>query len=88
MAPDANTISDVGRQCLRLKMTEGIGPKTFGDLLEYFGTPNAILEASDTDLRAIHGLGRIRVQNILNSRWKVDVDSEVDLAAENRIRIV
>ncbi len=88
MAPHVNTISDVGRQCLRLKMTEGIGPKTFGDLLESFGTADAVLEADETQLRAIRGLGRVRVQNILNSRWKVDVESEIEQAAEFGVRIV
>ena len=88
MPQEPETITDLGKQCLRLKMTEGIGPIAFGRLIEYFGTPDAVLDAGPTELRAIHGLGSAKVNTITQSRWSVDVDAEIQHAADAGVRIV
>jgi DNA processing protein len=88
MTTQTQTISDVGRQCLRLQMTEGVGPIIFGRLIEYFGTPKAILEARPTDLRATRGIGAAKAEAICRSRGAADPEGEIERAAAAGVRII
>jgi len=42
-----------------LCLVSGVGGKTFKALMSTFGTPEAVLAASDEDLRAISGVGKV-----------------------------
>ncbi len=82
------TITAIGRQCLHLHLTDQIGPRTFGKLLEYFGTPQRILAASALELRGINGVGQVTAEAIRRSRDEVNVESEISRAAEAGVRII
>ncbi len=67
--------------CIALNMLPTMGPVRLRKLLEVFGTPESILSAKRDSLRAVDGVGREVVEQILN--W----ESLVDLTAElQRIR--
>jgi DNA processing protein len=67
--------------CIALNMLPTMGPVRLRRLLEVFGTPERILTAKRSELRAIDGIGNEVAEQIAN--W----ESAVDLAAElERIR--
>ena len=88
MGDEEQTISALGRQCLRLQMADGVGPRTFGRLLEYFGTPEAILGAKPLELQAIPRLGSIKTERMVRAFESVDPEAEIARAADVGVRIV
>ncbi len=57
--------------CLILNMVDHIGPVTVRRLSERFGSPEAILEAPERDLRTVNGVGREMARAI--ARWREEI---------------
>lgn len=72
---------------LKLHMTPGIGPRTFADLVEAFGSPQQVLAAAPSELKNIPGVGGKLVAEIAMAE-KIDVQSQLDLCHQNDIEIL
>src|SRR5437667_9943767 len=62
--------------CITLNMLPHVGPVRLRKLLEIFGSPERVLNAKRSELRAVEGIGNEVVDQI--SSW----ESIVDLSAE------
>src|SRR5262245_9665295 len=71
-APDLRTAE------LLLALTAGIGPRLRKALIAHFGSADATLSASVSDLRAVPGIGQKLSRAIVASRQEIDVDKELD----------
>lgn len=67
---------------LRVHLATGVGPKRFQSLLQVFGTPGNIVNASLEALREVPGLGR-SVANLIYEGFK-NVDPEAELTAAEK----
>ncbi len=67
---------------LKLIRADEVGPVTFGRLLTYFGSVDAVLGASVGRLTKVEGIGEVTAQRIAASREKFDTRAELELAAE------
>lgn len=63
---------------LRLHLAEGVGPVTFANLVERFGSVDAALGATESALRSVPGIGEITAAKIVASRDTADVAGELD----------
>ncbi len=63
--------------CLILNMVDHVGPITVRRLSEKFGSPEAILEASSSDLKSVQGVGVKSAQAI--SAWRTTIAWEEEL---------
>ncbi|MEL7497107.1 MAG: DNA-processing protein DprA [Planctomycetota bacterium] len=72
---------------LKLKMTAGIGPRLFGDLVKKFGSPLQVLEAPPAELRDLPGVGAKLVSAIVAAE-QIDVQTQLDLCQSNGIEIL
>src|SRR3990170_2977918 len=86
MAAD-DTISDLGRSCLRLQMAEGVGPIRFRRLLEHFGSVEAVFTADRGRLREVQGIGSQVAEGIARAS-RIDAEGEVEAARAVGVRIV
>ncbi|MCA9135534.1 MAG: DNA-processing protein DprA [Planctomycetales bacterium] len=68
--PDEATITT-----LRLSMLPGIGPLTLTALIDTFGTPDAVLSASESDLASVPGVGPKMIHTIRTASDHVDTES-------------
>ncbi|MGA2171987.1 MAG: DNA-processing protein DprA [Sedimentisphaerales bacterium] len=73
---------------LKLTGADGIGPVTFGKLLNHFGSPEIALGASVSELTRIDGVGTRTAERMAASRDKVNVIAELELAARLGVWIV
>jgi DNA processing protein len=73
---------------LRWALTTEVGPITFARLIDHFGSAQAALGASETQLRGVDGIGPTLSATIARSRDDADVQREVTLAAEHGVRIL
>lgn len=64
---------------LRLHMTDGVGPVTFANLVDRFGSPEAALAADEQALMTVPGIGPIIARRIVQSRDSVDLAGELEL---------
>jgi DNA processing protein len=64
---------------LRLHLTDGVGPVTFGNLLAHFGSADAALGASESALAQVPGIGPATAREIVRSRDAVDLAGEFAL---------
>lgn len=81
-------ISDVGTRYLRLHLTPDIGPIRVRNLVEHFGSVDAVLGASIAELERVDRIGPVSAQAIFAARNGDDVEQEVDRAASCGIRIL
>ncbi|HEY3244349.1 MAG TPA: DNA-processing protein DprA, partial [Phycisphaerae bacterium] len=80
--------TDVAQQYLRLHLADQIGPITLGKLIQHFGSVSAVLTASLAELSRIDGIGRARAEAILASRNPESVTDELELVAEQGVRVI
>lgn len=80
-------ISDAGRACLRLHLSEGVGPVRFRRLVERFGSPGDVLEAGRTALQGVEGVGRKTADALLAAKNQ-DIEPEIAAAAAAGVRII
>ncbi|QDU29701.1 hypothetical protein ETAA8_48160 [Anatilimnocola aggregata] len=73
---------------LRLALISGVGPITRQALLERFGTAEAVLRASLTELREVRGIGQKLGQAIQDSARDVDADEELAYCAAQQIQVL
>lgn len=73
---------------LLLSMVSGIGPRLRQLLLERFGSPAAILGASESDLRSVAGIGAKLAGAVRRARSEIDVARELEVCRRNQVAIV
>jgi DNA processing protein len=73
---------------LKLTSAEGIGPVTFGKLLDRLGSLEQALGASVSELTRIDGIGSHTAERIASSRDKFDVVAELELADKLGVWII
>ena len=76
------------RNHLCLSLIRGVGPRIRQALLEYFGSPEAVLTASTTELVAVTGVGAKLAQRIATARQQIDVDHELAVCESGGVTIV
>ena len=65
---------------LKLIRADGIGPTTFGKLINHFGSVDRALGASVSELAKIDGVGFKTAEQIAATRNKFDTTAELELA--------
>lgn len=73
---------------LLLSMVSGIGPRLRQLLLERFGSPAAILGASESELRSVAGIGTKLAGAVRRARNEIDVGREMEICRRNQVTIV
>jgi len=81
-------ISDVGRQYLRLHMTPDVGPVRLRNLLQHFGSVEAVLSASIAELTQVEQIGPSTAASIFSHRRDDTGDREIERAADVGARIL
>lgn len=69
-------------------MVPGVGPRTQRNLLDRFGSPDAVLNASAGDLSTVSGVGPKLIRAITDARLDDRAPGEINEAEENRIDII
>ena len=69
-------------------MVFGVGPRILTQLLGHFGAPAAVLDASESQLRAVEGVGAKIARSIARARSEVDAEAELALCRQNRIDVL
>ncbi len=83
-----DTISDMGRRYLRLHMTPDVGPVRLRNLLQHFGSVDAVLNASITELTQVPQVGPRTAESIFDHRRDDRSEREIERAAEEGVRIL
>ena len=73
---------------IALNMIEGLGPVSVRRLIDTLGSPEAILEADRDALMEARGVGEKGALKIIAQRDSIDVEEEIDRAAEIGARII
>jgi len=73
---------------LRLWLTPGVGGRMFKVLREHFGSPRAVLAASESMLRAVPGVGPKLAHQIAHGDKRPDVMAELELCRRHGIKIL
>jgi DNA processing protein len=73
---------------LRLSLVAGVGPRTRLALLERFGTAAAVFSATQSDVRAVPGVGVKLSRAIVRATADIDVAAEMEICRENNIRLL
>lgn len=82
------TITDAGRTHLKWALIDGVGPLLFSRLLIQFGDAEAALGASAGRLAEIKRISQESAGRIARARDVVDIEAEIEAAAEHGVRIV
>jgi DNA processing protein len=73
---------------LMLTMVPGVGPKTCRALIERFGSAGRALDAPESSLRDVQGVGPRLASSIARARREVDAQGELDLCQKMGVRII
>ncbi len=73
---------------LRLTMVPGVGPKTCRVLIERFGSAGRVLDAKESSLRDVPGVGPRVAEKVARARLEVDAKAELELCRKMGVRIV
>ena len=65
------------KNLIRLSMIPDIGTVRIKQLLDYFGSPERILEAGREELKNVCGIGTKLSGQITDSRDKINVEEEI-----------
>src|SRR3954454_14400376 len=71
-----------------LTMVPGVGPHTSRALMERFGTPTRVLDASPSALRDVAGVGPKLAERIARARRELEPEVELELCRQNGVRLV
>jgi DNA processing protein len=82
------TITDAGRLHLKWALVDGIGPLLFSRLLVQFGDAEAAMGASASQLEQIKRISQESAGRIARERDTVDIEPEIEAAAEHGVRII
>src|SRR5215813_12074612 len=73
---------------LTLALVSGVGPRTRQRLLEHFGSADAVLSASPSQLRQVPRIGAKLCQAIATARQSIDAAAEIECCRQSGIDIV
>jgi DNA processing protein len=73
---------------IALNMIDEVGPVRVRSLLDRFGNPEAILDASRQDLMQVQGVGEEVARNVTGWREAIDLDAELARIEKAGIRVV
>lgn len=73
---------------IALNMIEGLGPVSVRRLIDTLGSPKAILEADREALMEARGVGEKMALKIMAQRDSIDVEAEIEKAADHGARII
>lgn len=82
------TISEMGRNYLRMHLASGVGPIRLKKLIEHFGDIDKVLAASAGALQRVDGIGPKVAEGILQARDDAGVENEIKRAKECGVRIL
>lgn len=71
-----------------LNMISGVGSSTFRRLIKFFGSPNAVLNASLEELEMVRGVTSSVCQNIINQSKNVQIDRELELIEKYNCKVI
>lgn len=75
-------ISPTGIEYLRLHLVPGVGSITLRRLLDYFGSPAAVFDASRAELQNVDGVGQATAEAIFTARNSNALAVEIERAGE------
>ena len=88
-ASGTTVISEIGRRYLRLHMTDDVGPIRLRNLVEHFGSLEAILSASIAELQRVEQIGPRTAESIFKTRGDDErVDREIETAQSLGVAIL
>ncbi len=73
---------------LRLTLVPGVGPKTCRNLIEEFGSAGEALDARESSLREVAGVGSKLAEKIARARKEVDAEAELELCRKLAVTII
>jgi DNA processing protein len=73
---------------LRLTLVSGVGPKICRTLIEEFGSAGAVLDARESALREVAGVGSKLAEKIHRARTEVDAEAELELCRKLGVEVV
>ncbi|MBR2695222.1 MAG: DNA-processing protein DprA [Thermoguttaceae bacterium] len=73
---------------IHLSMVDGVGPATTRRLLNYFGSVEAIFNASLKDLRAVDGVGPKLAAHLVHAREEYHPDRLIDICEKENYKIL
>jgi DNA processing protein len=81
------TFDPVTRDLLRLTLTPGFGPVLIARALELFGSPAAVLSASEAALRRVRGIGDDRARTIAAGMHETEGPADDELGLAERLGV-
>ena len=87
-ALDSSALSESLVAALRLALVPGVGPRIRRELLDKFGTYEAIFSATPSELRAVDHVGPKVSKAICAARQEIDVESEIESCRRNHVQII
>jgi DNA processing protein len=85
---DTPDVDDEIKATLHLMLVPGIGPLLQRDLMEQFGSAQAILAAAPSELRRVSGIGPQLSRAISEAKDQIDVDAEILVCRQKGIAIM
>jgi len=82
-----DVISEQGRKYLRLQMAADVGPIRLRNLIEHFGSIEAVLAASRAELERVEGIGPHLSESVFRAGRDEAINGEVERAAACGLRI-
>ncbi len=73
---------------LQVHLASGVGATRFRNLLEAFGSPQRIINASVSELRGVNGIGDATAMRIFEGLRTVDAEAELELAEMAGVQVV
>jgi len=86
--PSISVLSDAARWCLRLSRVPEVGPIRARNLLDHFGSAEAVFSASVSQLERVEGIGTKIARSVFRARNDDGVDAEMAKAADAGVRII
>lgn len=80
-------MSEALRSLLALTAAEGIGDMYAKKLLRHFGSAEAVMQASEKELRRVEGIDSARVRGLKAPVDAARIDAELEFIAKNNIRV-
>lgn len=73
---------------LRLTLIAGVGPRTRLALLDHFGSAASVLQAGQSELQKVAGVGPKLAARIVTAREAVDAEGELELCRREQIAVL
>ena len=84
---DNNDLDPALIAALRLSLVTGVGPLTRRALIEHFGSPEEVLNATGQQLKEVPGVGP-KLASAIRDADEIDVEEEIALCREHGIDII